>query len=147
MTAPHEDTVDWEALRAAAREAMGRAYADGRNTDRGPEAETATAALSPYLRRRLVLEQEAVDAALAAGVGPSPGVTVSAVATSASMNGRGAAPCGARDAPASRPWRTTTRSHPPANPGFAATSSAQDASAVSRCIRAAVRRNTAARSR
>ncbi len=44
----------------------GRDYAAGRNTDRGPEAETTTSALSPYLRRRLVLEQEAVDAALAA---------------------------------------------------------------------------------
>jgi len=42
---------------------MGHAYAGGRNTDYGPEAETATAALSPYLRRRLVLEQEIVDAA------------------------------------------------------------------------------------
>ena len=45
---------------------MGRAYAAGRNTDCGPDTEATTAALSPYLRRRLVLEQEAVDAALAA---------------------------------------------------------------------------------
>lgn len=45
---------------------MGQAYAAGRNTDYGPEAETATAALSPYLRRRLVLEQETVDAARSA---------------------------------------------------------------------------------
>lgn len=45
---------------------MGRAYAEGRNTDHGPEMETATAALSPYLRRRLILEQEAVDAGRAA---------------------------------------------------------------------------------
>ncbi len=45
---------------------MGHAYAAGRNTDYGPEAETATAALSPYLRRRMVLEQETVDAALSA---------------------------------------------------------------------------------
>ncbi len=42
---------------------MGHAYAAGRNTDYGPEAETATAALSPYLRRRLVVEQEIVDTA------------------------------------------------------------------------------------
>jgi len=42
---------------------MGPAYVAGRNTDYGPETETATAALSPYLRRRLVLEQEIVDAA------------------------------------------------------------------------------------
>jgi len=40
---------------------LGHAYVAGRNTDYGPEAETATTALSPYLRRRLVLEQEIVD--------------------------------------------------------------------------------------
>ncbi len=45
---------------------MGAAYAAGRNTDHGPERESATSALSPYLRRRLVLEQEVVAAALAA---------------------------------------------------------------------------------
>ena len=45
---------------------MGRTYAAGRNTDHGPETETATSALSPYLRRRMVLESEAVEAALAA---------------------------------------------------------------------------------
>jgi len=45
---------------------MGYAYVAGRNTDYGPDAETSTAALSPYLRRRLVLEQEVVDAAGAA---------------------------------------------------------------------------------
>lgn len=45
---------------------MGRAYAEGRNTDRGPEMPTSTSALSPYLRRRVLLEQEVVAAALAA---------------------------------------------------------------------------------
>jgi len=44
----------------------GRVYAEGRNTDRGPEAEPSTTALSPFLRRRLLLEEEVVDAALAA---------------------------------------------------------------------------------
>ena len=44
----------------------GRPYAEGRNTDRGPEMEPSTTALSPYLRRRLLLEEEVVDAALAA---------------------------------------------------------------------------------
>jgi len=44
----------------------GRTYAEGRNTDRGPDAEPSTTALSPYLRRRLLLEEEVVDAALAA---------------------------------------------------------------------------------
>lgn len=43
----------------------GRAYAEGRNTDRGPEAEPFTTALSPWLRRRLLLEAEVVNAALA----------------------------------------------------------------------------------
>lgn len=45
---------------------MGRAYAAGRNTDHGPDTDTATAALSPYLRRRMVSEHEAVEAAFAA---------------------------------------------------------------------------------
>ncbi len=45
---------------------MGRAYADERNTDRGPEVEASTSALSPYLRRRLVTEREVVEAAFAA---------------------------------------------------------------------------------
>ena len=45
---------------------MGRRYANGRNTDHGPGAHTAVSVLSPYIRRRLVLEQDAVAAALAA---------------------------------------------------------------------------------
>ncbi len=45
---------------------MGAAYAAGRNTDLGPGSESATSTLSPYLRRRLVLEQEVVAAALTA---------------------------------------------------------------------------------
>ncbi len=45
---------------------MGRAYAEGRNTDAGPELEPTTSVLSRYLRRRLVLEREVVAAALAA---------------------------------------------------------------------------------
>ncbi len=44
---------------------MGHAYAAGRNTDRGPDVEATTSALSPYLRRRLVLETEAIGGALA----------------------------------------------------------------------------------
>ena len=44
----------------------GRIYASNRNTDAGPEAEATTTALSPYLRRRLLLEQEVVEAAVAA---------------------------------------------------------------------------------
>ena len=45
---------------------MGRHYAAGRNFDPGPERREDVSGLSPYLRRRLVLEEEAVDAALAA---------------------------------------------------------------------------------
>ena len=45
--------------------AAGSAYARGRNTDRGLE-EATTSVLSPYLRRRLVLEEEAVQAAIKA---------------------------------------------------------------------------------
>ncbi len=44
---------------------LGRAYAAGRNADRGPGQPTTTA-LSPYLRRRLLLEREVVDVALEA---------------------------------------------------------------------------------
>ena len=44
---------------------MGRRYANGRNTDHGPGAHKAVSVLSPYIRRRLVLESDAVVAALA----------------------------------------------------------------------------------
>ncbi|TVQ45562.1 MAG: deoxyribodipyrimidine photolyase [Gammaproteobacteria bacterium] len=43
---------------------MGRRYASGRNYDRGPGRHTAVSTLSPYLRRRLVLEQDVVAAAV-----------------------------------------------------------------------------------
>ena len=45
---------------------MGCRYANGRNTDYGPTAQKSVSALSPYIRRRLVLEAEVVAAALAA---------------------------------------------------------------------------------
>ena len=45
---------------------LGRHYAGGRNTDPGPDAGTSTSALSPYLRRRMLLESEVTEAALAA---------------------------------------------------------------------------------
>ena len=51
---------------AEAAPRVGRLYADGRNTDPGPVAEPSTTALSPFLRRRLLLEPEVVAAALAA---------------------------------------------------------------------------------
>ena len=46
--------------------AMGRRYANGRNTDNGPGRHKAVSVLSPYVRRRLVTEEELVAAALAA---------------------------------------------------------------------------------
>ena len=43
----------------------GRRYASERNTDAGRDATPTTTRLSPYLRRRLILEQDVVDGALA----------------------------------------------------------------------------------
>lgn len=73
------DTMtDWPPTRAegdrilaAFTPRMGRRYATGRNTDHGPGAHKpgahgAVSMLSPYIRRRLVLESDAVAAALAA---------------------------------------------------------------------------------
>ena len=45
---------------------MGRAYADGRNHDPGPDKPRSVSALSPYIRHRLITEQEVVAAAIAA---------------------------------------------------------------------------------
>ena len=45
---------------------MGRAYADGRNHDPGPGKPSSVSALSPYIRHRLITEQEVVAAAMAA---------------------------------------------------------------------------------
>jgi hypothetical protein len=55
-----------EARLAAFVPRMGRRYANGRNHDRGPGNHRDVSGLSPYLRRRLVLESEAVGAALRA---------------------------------------------------------------------------------
>ena len=55
-----------EDLLAAFAPRMGRRYANGRNTDHGPGGHKAVSSLSPYIRRRLILEQDAVAAALAA---------------------------------------------------------------------------------
>ena len=73
-----EITVDQPTPTRAAGEArlrdfaprMGARYARRRNTDRGPGAHSDVSGLSPWLRRRLVLESDAVAAALAAH-GPS----------------------------------------------------------------------------
>lgn len=44
---------------------MGRAYAEGRNFDRGAGAQAGVSGLSPYIRRRLILEREVIACALA----------------------------------------------------------------------------------
>ncbi|MGF1500426.1 MAG: FAD-binding domain-containing protein [Paracoccaceae bacterium] len=48
----------------AFRPNMGSRYAKGRNYDNGPGRHTAVSTLSPYIRRRLVTEEEAVRMAL-----------------------------------------------------------------------------------
>ena len=62
---------DWEPTRAAGLEQMqafaprmGRAYSANRNTDFGPGRNTSVSALSPWIRRRLVTEDEAVRTAI-----------------------------------------------------------------------------------
>ncbi|MEM7718939.1 MAG: FAD-binding domain-containing protein [Pseudomonadota bacterium] len=69
----NEQTTFWtKASRDAAldemqefRSRMGGRYASGRNFDRGAGRHTGVSCLSPYVRRRLVLEEELVDTALA----------------------------------------------------------------------------------
>ena len=63
--------TDWVATRAEGMQRladfaprMGRRYANGRNTDFGPGGHKGVSVLSPYVRRRLVLEPEVVAAAL-----------------------------------------------------------------------------------
>ena len=58
--------AEGEKILAAFTPRMGRRYANGRNTDHGPGAHKAVSTLSPYIRRRLVLEADAVAAALTA---------------------------------------------------------------------------------
>ena len=55
-----------DAIMAGFTARMGRRYANGRNTDHGAGGHTAVSVLSPYIRRRLVLESDVVAAALAA---------------------------------------------------------------------------------
>jgi deoxyribodipyrimidine photo-lyase len=55
-----------EALMHAFTPRMGRRYTSGRNTDHGPGGHVAVSTLSPYIRRRLVLEQDVVAAAVSA---------------------------------------------------------------------------------
>ncbi len=45
--------------------AAGRLYAEGRNTDAGPDSPSAVSKLSPYLRHRLITEREVIAQVLA----------------------------------------------------------------------------------
>jgi len=63
--------TQWQPTRAEAMRRLeaflpraGRAYARERNFDRGPGAHTAVSTLSPWIRHRLLLEQEVVAAVL-----------------------------------------------------------------------------------
>jgi deoxyribodipyrimidine photo-lyase len=58
--------TEGEKIMAAFTVRMGRRYANGRNTDHGPGAHKAVSVLSPYVRRRLVTEQDLVATALTA---------------------------------------------------------------------------------
>lgn len=53
-----------ERLLAAFTPRMGQHYASGRNTDHGTGCHTAVSVLSPYIKRRMVLEKDVVSAAL-----------------------------------------------------------------------------------
>jgi deoxyribodipyrimidine photo-lyase len=62
----------WEPTRAAGLARLeeflpfaGRAYASGRNVDRGPDDRSNVSALSPWIRRRLITEEEVIAAVLA----------------------------------------------------------------------------------
>jgi deoxyribodipyrimidine photo-lyase len=64
--------MEWLPTRAAALKRLhnfvpraGRAYASDRNVDRGPLDRSNVSALSPYLRRRMITEEEVVRAVLA----------------------------------------------------------------------------------
>jgi deoxyribodipyrimidine photo-lyase len=63
--------INWEPTRAAGLARLeqflpsaGRAYASGRNVDRGPDDRSNVSALSPWIRRRLITEEEVVAAVL-----------------------------------------------------------------------------------
>jgi deoxyribodipyrimidine photo-lyase len=63
--------MNWEPTRAAGLARLqeflpfaGRAYASGRNVDRGPDDRSNVSALSPWIRRRLITEEEVIAAVL-----------------------------------------------------------------------------------
>lgn len=65
MTTLNATRLAGETILQAFAPRMGHRYANGRNTDHGPGAHKAVSVLSPYIRRRLVLEADAVALALA----------------------------------------------------------------------------------
>lgn len=66
MVNPIATRIEGERMLAAFAPRMGRQYANGRNTDHGPGAHQAVSQFSPYIRRRLLLEADAVATAIAA---------------------------------------------------------------------------------
>jgi deoxyribodipyrimidine photo-lyase len=63
--------MNWEPTRAAGLARLaeflphaGRAYADNRNVDRGPQDRSNVSALSPWIRRRLITEEEVIAVVL-----------------------------------------------------------------------------------
>jgi deoxyribodipyrimidine photo-lyase len=68
---PHPANVDWSPTRAAGLARLskflpraGRSYAQTRNIDYGPEDRSNISALSPWIRRRLITEEEVIAAVL-----------------------------------------------------------------------------------
>jgi deoxyribodipyrimidine photo-lyase len=64
-------SMKWEPTRAAGLARLnaflphaGRAYASGRNADHGPDDRSNVSALSPWIRRRLITEEEVIAAVL-----------------------------------------------------------------------------------
>lgn len=71
ISSPDPDHESWPPTRAAALDRLrdflphaGRTYASERNTDYGPNRRTNVSTLSPYLRRRILSEEEVVAAVL-----------------------------------------------------------------------------------
>jgi deoxyribodipyrimidine photo-lyase len=71
LAAPDIRAISWEPTRAAGLARLrafapnaGSAYASGRNTDRGPSDRSNISALSPFVRHRLISEEEVIGEVL-----------------------------------------------------------------------------------